>query len=395
MSSKPNNLQPTAFSMGKGQVVARRPSIGYKANAAAGFTITELIIAMGLGLVLITGIISVFVGSKKSSTLNTAVADMQESARYALDAITRDARMAGFQGCIDVNSLSATLIGDDVPTTALVDSIATGSVVVTPTAWVPAPVPTFIIPNGDVTAVAGTHTLALQFGRGTAILSAAMSNPANPLAAPIPITKNFTGIKDGDLAIIGDCDVADLFRVTSAPEEDGLITHLAIDNDSANLSKNYGVGPSLNETRIIKFHSNVYFVGTKGEENERGDQLRSLYVQSLPYEASNPPTELIEGVENFRVRFGIRQTNGALEYYTANDVNYNSSNVEVIQIGLMMASYDYVRNDKDSSTYILAGQEIEATTGKSLDGLTHSDNEQYRLIFNTTIKVRNRRDQEI
>jgi len=395
VSDQSNKLQQTTLTLFAGQFIKTKSTQDYTAKSAAGFTLTELIIAMALGLILITGIISVFVGSKRSSTLNTAVADMQESARYALDAITRDARMAGFQGCVDVNSLSATLIGDDVPTTALVDSVATGSVVVTPTAWVPAPITTFQIPNGNVTAVAGTHTLALQFGRGTAILSAPMSNPGNPLAAPIPIEKNFTGLMDGDLAIIGDCDVADLFRVSSAPDGDGMITHLAIDNDSANLSKNYGQGPSLGETRIMKFHSNLYFVGTKGEENERGDQLRSLYVQTLPYEASNPPTELVEGVENLRVRFGIRQPNGSLEYHTANQAGYNSSRVEVIQIGLLMASYDYVRNDKDEATYILAGQEVEAATGKSLDGLEHSNNEQYRLVFNTTIKVRNRRDQEI
>ena len=370
-------------------------------KTADGFTLTELLIAMALGLILITGIISVFVGSKRSSTLNTAVADMQESARYALDAITRDARMAGFQGCLDVNSQSANLIGNNLPTSppGLVNTLATGSVVVSANAWVPAPIPTFTIPTGAGSAVPGTHTLALQFGRGTATLSAPMTNPANPgnpSAAPIPIRQNFSDIRPGDLAIIGDCVEVDLFRVSSAPQPraNGLITHLAFDNASGNLTKHYGQGPSLTETRIMKFHSNVYFVGTRGETNERGDQLRSLYVQTLPYDATNPPTELIQGVENFRIRFGIRRNNGALEYHTANQPGYNSANVEVIQIGLMMASYEYVRNDKDSTTYILAGQEISAIDDKPLDGLNHSENQQYRLVFNTTIKIRNRRDQE-
>ena len=366
-------------------------------KTADGFTLTELLIAMALGLILITGIISVFVGSKRSSTLNTAVADMQESARYAFDAITRDVRMAGFQGCLDVNSKSAQLIGNIPPTNGLVNTVATGSVVVSANAWVPAPIPTFTIPTGAVSAVPGTHTLALQFGRGTATLSAPMTNPGNPLAAPIPIQQNFSGIRPGDLAIIGDCDEVDLFRVSSAPNpgESGLITHLAFDNVSGNLTKPYGQGPSLTETRIMKFHSNVYFVGTRGETNERGDQLRSLYVQTLPYDDTNPPTELIQGVENFRVRFGIRRDNGALEYHTANQPGYNSTNVEVIQIGLMMASYEYVRNDEDSTTYVLAGQEVSAIDGKPLDGLNHSENEQYHLVFNTTIKIRNRRDQEL
>ena len=379
----------------RASAITGNPFKRYASNTADGFTLTELLIAMALGLILITGIISVFVGSKRSSTLNTAVADMQESARYALDAITRDARMAGFQGCLDVNSQSAAPIGNNLPTNSLVNTVATGSVVVSANAWVPAPIPTFTIPDGAVKAVPGTHTLALQFGRGTATLSAAMTNPGNPLAAPIPIENNFSGIRPGDLAIIGDCEQVDLFRVTSAPDprEDGLITHLAFDNVSGNLTKPYGQGSSLTETRVMKFHSNVYFVGTRGETNDRGDQLRSLYVQTLPYDDTNPPTELIQGVENFRVRFGIRRNNGTLDYHTANQPGYNSTNVEVIQIGLMMASYEYVRNDEDSTTYILAGQEISAIDEKPLDGLNHSKNQQYRLLFNTTIKVRNRREQ--
>jgi len=331
--------------------------------------------------------------------LNTAVADMQESARYALDAITRDTRMAGFQGCVDVNSQSAIVRGDRAPTTHLFETVATGSVVVTPSAWTPAPITTFQIPAGDVTAVPGTHTLALQFGDGATVkLSGPMVNPANPLAADIPVVGSQSGINDGDLAIISDCDSADLFRVSSAPEPDvaGLITHLPIDNsNNGNLSIDYGHGSSLDETRVMKFHSNVYFVGTRGETNERGDQLRSLYVQTLPYEDTNPPTELVEGVENLRIRFGIRQSNGTLEYHRANEPGYDSGKVEVVQIGMLMASYDYVRNDDDKTTYLLAGQEVGSVEGKALDGLAHSENQQYRLVFNTTIKVRNRRNKEI
>ena len=357
----------------------------------AGFTITELLIATALGLVLISGMISVFIGSKRSSELNTAISDMQESARYALDSMARDVRRAGFQGCVDVNTRSATVRADAPPTLNPKDTIVTGSVVVSPSVWVPAPPRTFLYPSADIVPVPGTHTLALQFGSTPSELSAPMLTQADPIA----ITDNTDNaqLDDGDLAIIADCDEADLFRVSSAPENAGVITHLAVDNsNNGNLSKAYDGGmDSKEQAQVMKFHSNVYFVADTQETNEHGDPLRSLYVQTLPYTAANPPTELVQGIENFRVRFGVRRNNGSIAYYAANEPGYDSETIETVQIGLLMASYSRIRNENDNQNYVLAGQNIPAAQGQATDGLSHSNNTQHRLVFNTTVKVRNRR----
>lgn len=362
-----------------------------------GFTITELMIAMTIGLVLITGMISVFVGSKRSAALNSAMSDMQESARFALEAISRDARMAGFQGCIDINSASAIVRADNAPTNDLFATAATGSVVVSANNWAPAPIPTFQIPSGDITAVPGTHTLALQFGSPVdSELSGAMFDAVNSLAAPIPLADNRGGINDGDIAIISNCEVADMFRVTTAPANAGMLTHHATDNsNNGNLSLAYGEASTLADTRVMKFNSNVYFVGTSGKTNDRGDAIRSLYLQSLPYDAGNPPTELVEGIENMRVRFGVRQDNGAMAYFAANETGYDSTRIETIQLGILMSSHDRIRNEDDNQTYVLAGLEIPPNENTVTDGLTHADNRQFRLVFNTTVKIRNRRDKEI
>ncbi len=360
-----------------------------------GFTITELMIAMTLGVILLTGMISAFVGSKRSSELNSAISNMQESARFAMEAMSRDIRIAGYQGCVDVNTSSATLRGDNVPTSNLVESAVTGSIVVSANTWVPAPPVSFLYPQNGVQAVPGTHALALQFGSATvSSLNGQMINEASA----VPLADNNAGIRDGDLAIISDCDVADLFRVTTAPEDDGLLTHLAVDNDNnGNLSKAYGHTSSIDDTQVMKFNSNVYFVGTTGELNEAGDPLRSLYVQTLPYAATNPPTELVEGIENLRVRFGVRQNNGSLIYVAPNQPEYNPGRIETVQVGVLMASYERIRTDADQQTYLLAGQPIAPSNSNQpvTNGLTHSSNTQYRLVFNTTIKVRNRRDRQI
>ena len=60
-----------------------------------------------------------------------------------------------------------------------------------------------------------------------------------------------------------------------------------------------------------------------------------------------------------------------------------------------MSSYDRIRNENDNQTYVLAGIQIPPNQNIVTDGLSHPDNQQFRLVFNTTIKIRNRRDKEI
>jgi prepilin-type N-terminal cleavage/methylation domain-containing protein len=61
-----------------------------------GFTLVELMIGMTLGLVLIGGVVGLFLQSSQSFRVDENVARMQDQARFAMDQLTRDLRMAGF-----------------------------------------------------------------------------------------------------------------------------------------------------------------------------------------------------------------------------------------------------------------------------------------------------------
>ena len=138
----------------------------------------------------------------------------------------------------------------------------------------------------------------------------------------------------------------------------------------------------------------MYYVGDTGLRNENGDQIRALYLQTHPFnEASNPPSEIVQGVENMRISYGVRIDDG-LSYVTADDSDFDPENVESIRVGLLMRSYDRITDQNDTNTYILAGQPIQALKN-STDGFTHSGNNLYRLVFNTTVKIRNRRNSRI
>ncbi|QEY73851.1 prepilin-type N-terminal cleavage/methylation domain-containing protein [Pseudomonas denitrificans (nom. rej.)] len=63
-----------------------------------GLSLVELLVAMALGLLLLAGVIQVVLGSKRSYQSSVALAELQETGRFALEAIARDLRNAGFSG---------------------------------------------------------------------------------------------------------------------------------------------------------------------------------------------------------------------------------------------------------------------------------------------------------
>jgi prepilin-type N-terminal cleavage/methylation domain-containing protein len=61
-----------------------------------GLSLVELMVALVLGLLLMTGIIQVFLSSKQTYATNEAMARMQENGRFALEFMSRSARLAGY-----------------------------------------------------------------------------------------------------------------------------------------------------------------------------------------------------------------------------------------------------------------------------------------------------------
>ena len=356
------------------------------------FSLVELLIAMTLGLILIAGMITVFEGNRRSSELNSTMADLQESARFALNAIARDTRMSGFQGCTDINNSRLNVVAKNLPAGFDFASQATFGSLVASNTWNPAH-PLGFTPPSHIPVVPGTHALILQFGEGNfARLNSQMSDAGVPDKSGAVVVNGQTSLQAGDLAIIADCDVADIFRVTAASFSGGTTTlsHAASGNNG-NLSKAFGAPASISQTTVSPFESNTYYIGDAGRTNDNGDPIRALYLQSLPYTTANPPVELIRGVDNMRVAFGMRSGN-TLRYVTPDNSAFDASLVESVQVGLLMSSRERISDQDDTRTYMLAGQSIGPQKGSD-NGTQHPGDRRFRLAFNTTLKVRNRRAQ--
>ncbi len=380
----------------------------HKNHHQLGVSLVELLIAMTLGLILLAGMIAVFSGNKRSAELNTAMANIQENARFALNALSKDIRMAGYQGCLDsrrgrLNVVSANapipidgITSDGLPNYNANLSAATGAVVRADGEWFP-PIPGGLQPPVDNPAIPGTHVLSVQYGSSN---DTPLDGPVNTggvpdLAGPIRTVQNL-GFKEGDLALIGSCSAVDLITVTDAPffKLGQQISHDPPENINGNLSIRYGVPRNIFHTRVMRFLSKVYYVGDTGLVNDAGDSIRALYMQTFPYnDPTNPPVEIVQGVENMRVSYGLRNSN-TLRYVTADSPFFNPSEVESIQVGLIMTSWDHIAEQDDDNTYIIAGQPIAPSNDKDT-GFGHAEDGRYRLVFNTTVKVRNRRDERI
>lgn len=150
-----------------------------------GFSLIELMIAMLLGLILLAGVLSIFLGSSQTYQLQDATFRMQESGRFALSMIVSDSRNAGLQNVLPDN---ATRLADIVAVTGFdaADAARPAAVVASVSSDI------FYInqhdgvPNGDIAyyiatdaggqlalfrngdaAVEGIEGLVVQYGRDT------------------------------------------------------------------------------------------------------------------------------------------------------------------------------------------------------------------------------------
>ncbi|MCP5278016.1 MAG: PilW family protein [Thiobacillus sp.] len=64
-------------------------------RSQVGLSLIELLVAMGLGLILVLGIGTVYLGSRQSYRMQEANARVQETGRFALEIIGRSLRLAG------------------------------------------------------------------------------------------------------------------------------------------------------------------------------------------------------------------------------------------------------------------------------------------------------------
>lgn len=71
----------------------------------SGITLVELLVSMVITLIIMGGVISVVLSSRSAFTTEQEASFIQENARYAVEVLSRDIRLAGSYGCVDFNNV--------------------------------------------------------------------------------------------------------------------------------------------------------------------------------------------------------------------------------------------------------------------------------------------------
>ncbi|MCP4697865.1 MAG: prepilin-type N-terminal cleavage/methylation domain-containing protein [Gammaproteobacteria bacterium] len=88
---------------------------------ARGLTLIELMVATTISLILLSGVVSIMVSSKRTYNTQNDLARLQENARYATEFITAELRMAGYMGCS-----GDPLLPGELPTGTTLDFMVVG-----------------------------------------------------------------------------------------------------------------------------------------------------------------------------------------------------------------------------------------------------------------------------
>ena len=376
----------------------------------AGFSLIEMMVALTLGLVLTGVMTAVYLTSKNATRRVDQLSTLQQNVRLAFQFLSADARMVGYQGCFTnrstgfTNSLAVGLgtnfaVGIEgykynIAGSALTLSSSNPANVTTTSSWVnntngtsnTIPLTTIasdgLTPGSDVLVIrtvsgAPIRLTANAVGSATTL---SIENNGAPGKCRDGTTTKVSGLCAGSYAMVASCSSAQAFQVSSAATTLGISGGLSASNV-------YPQGSS----EAFPLQTVVYYV-----KRSVSGTTTSLYRRTFDgdWTATSPGTvdagveqELIEGVENLQVRFGVDTTmpdpDGVIDgtYVAANSVTDWS---RVLAVRMSLLTHGPAAADVDV-TLPATGKVADVTVTYPTAG-TRFD----RRVFSTTVAVRNK-----
>lgn len=338
-----------------------------------GMTLVELMVAVTIGLIILAGVSTLFVTSKKTHTAQDRQARLQENARFAMQFLVKDLRLTGDFGCLSEittqsvhSTLNSTSFAYDIQTAIEGLENATGT-------WYPSANTT--LPTG---IKAGTDAVAIRMTDGSSAVSLREDMPQ-----PSSILKvdSVAGLSENDIIMISDCSSADVMQITAVPNTSSLtVQHNS--GGGTDPGNKTGAAGDLSKAyappaKIMKFTTTRYYI----RDNANG--IPSLYRD----ENLGTPLELVEGIENLQVLYG-KDTDGDKVpnvYLKAGAAGLQSAtdwaSVKSVRVGIIARTVNTKDTDIDSATYDVDGD-------NSTDFTAPGDRNK-RRVFQTTVLLRN------
>jgi len=408
-------------------------------RSQAGFTLIELMVALLLGVVLTSGVISVFITSRTSYSLNNAVGQVQEGGRFAMSTMQPVVSQAGYTGCAnqtfsgtyanDLNNPTGGPVyefGEPVygfeftgtgPGTTIKDTTGTPVLDGNASDWSPnltsdvtTAIGGYVVKNSDILLV---HE---QLGNPAVVLSPYVNTTTK--AIPAYASTTTAALSAGDIAIVSNCNDFTPFQIsnsTVSPGASGIVNfaNSGTPGNSGNFTAKY-----TNDSQVAAAQTYIFFVGKSSV-----DGGYSLFEASLTADTGSAAgnglmkassvREIVPGVENMQVLYGkmvqITSTQPAVYvpagYETAAQVDsdqaawiasghtcpsYNCPWNEVIavRIALVVRSDDNSIPKEQMPTAATSIQVMGVASGDSVNYYPFLDRRLHRY-FIETISLRN------
>lgn len=357
-----------------------------------GLSLVELMISLAISSLVTLGLIQMFTANQETSALLRGQATLGESGRFAMEMLSRSVRKANYRGCNSKRVLEDTI--DTVPYEFSLDLGIRGFNGNADGSTSPQ-LSTLLVPRTSGTSdtnvyspnsesqtgvdldalVAGTDVLTVWFASGTEYTTDSVTQPLNTGAEGILLDVSPADIA-GDLAryhvaLINDCAVENMIVITNINNVSGQaeLEHTAGAGIGAtvNLTPIMGTGSGYNAGAVVSpIVSHTFYIGTSANTNEYGDPIRSLFRK----ESISAPVELVEGIEDFQVLYGVDGGGEALVPTTYVDASLVDDWRDVISVRME-----------------LVANSIEDVGSSDADGIL-------RRTFTQTVRLRNRLKKE-
>ncbi len=295
-------------------------------NKQLGMTLVEIMVAITISLVLLSGVIQIFVNNKQTYRVQEEMSRVQENGRFAMHFLTKEIRMAGFTGCASASNVTNIADVDNDNNADEAADFSTGGINGLEQADLPFNI-TDAVELAEEDVNAGTDVLIIKRGTDTGVRLTGNMLTQNAQLQMSTATVNGL-FSANDILVIADCEKTDIFAANNVSDGAGTTTiaHSTAVNTDNNLSKLYGT-----DATVMKFENFTFYIA-----NNPAD-IPSLYRKRLG-NAAIITEELVEGVEDMEILFGedTDADRTANRYVAADTADLNMANVVSIRITLTL-----------------------------------------------------------
>ncbi|WP_317705976.1 PilW family protein [Methylomarinovum caldicuralii] len=331
-----------------------------------GVSLVEILVALVTGLILTAGVIQIYAANKQTYRVAEASARIQENARFAMELLARDIRMAGYQGCAGQARTLVNTLNDTSSFLYNFGNAIYGFEATSASAWTPTKDSSITSPLGgrDIVAIRG------MFDEGVAVTGQPSNSGdcgnSSSFTADLKVS-DASVFSNGDIVIAGNCSRASIFQITNVNAGMNVVHNTGGSVTPGNATKDLGACYAGNG-ELAKITTRTFYIRT----NPAG--FPALYRK----DGSNAAEELVEGIENMQILFGQDSDGDGVtdQFVRANDVT-DWSRVASVRISLLLQSTED-NITTAPQTYTFNGATV-----------TPADR-RLRRVFITTIGLRNR-----